>query len=338
VLTYPVYERLNKRLEGKWKPKPGKPPLGSTIAALIVVICTVMPVLLAVGGIGFVATQQAGNLIDELNAQNPGRDTTENLAAELDRRLAGPLQQFGIKNFDSAAYVRQNGAQMWQKVADPVTTFAKKAAIGIVSMVIALVTMFYMIRDGHKLTAPTCDIVPLPREETMKILRHLVLTIRQVAIGVVCVAAIQGAIVGCGLAAMGVKGAVLWGFLTFIFGCVPLLGPPIVYVPLGLSLLLSGETAKGFIVLAVGFGFISQIDNLLRPYFIKAGLPTIGLFFALITGVVFFGPVGLMAGPMLLALLLSIVDILRRRRAISDADVEDDNEYAMETGDAAPST
>jgi predicted PurR-regulated permease PerM len=69
-------------------------------------------------------------------------------------------------------------------------------------------------------------------------------------------------------------------------------------------------------VLGVGFLIISQIDNLLRPLFIGARtkLHEIPVFFSLLGGVIALGPIGLMAGPMLLTLILAIVDILRLRK------------------------
>ncbi|HQU19796.1 MAG TPA: AI-2E family transporter, partial [Fimbriimonadaceae bacterium] len=69
----------------------------------------------------------------------------------------------------------------------------------------------------------------------------------------------------------------------------------------------------GVALLAAGFLLVSQIDTLLKPVVIGARLlmHPMAVFFALLGGVLSRGPIGLMAGPMLLALLLMLHDVVR---------------------------
>jgi predicted PurR-regulated permease PerM len=97
---------------------------------------------------------------------------------------------------------------------------------------------------------------------------------------------------------------------------IPLLGAPMVYVPVSLFLLANGHWVQAVILLAFGFGIVSNIDNFLRPLFIgsKTNLPYMAIFFSLLGGVFAFGPVGIMAGPVIMTLMLSLIEIVRRNR------------------------
>ena len=192
--------------------------------------------------------------------------------------------------------------------------------ITVVTLVIALLTMFFMLRDGHRLLQPVSELMPLPKERCIAIIQRMGATIRSVFISVVGVAIIQGLICGLLYWILGVPSPAAWMALTVVAAMIPLLGAPIVYVPAALYLFLSDHPGQALILVLIGFLGVSQIDNLLRPVFISMGskLHTMAIFFSLLGGVLTLGPIGLMAGPMLLTLLLGMFDVLRERRRITD--------------------
>jgi predicted PurR-regulated permease PerM len=113
----------------------------------------------------------------------------------------------------------------------------------------------------------------------------------------------------------------IWALVTFVFCTVPLLGAPIIYVPLALRLMAEGKLPQAIALLAVGFLVVSQVDNILRPFFIgaRAKLHEMAVFFSLLGGVLALGPVGIVAGPVVLTLLLGLVDVLRTQRRLAEA-------------------
>jgi predicted PurR-regulated permease PerM len=129
------------------------------------------------------------------------------------------------------------------------------------------------------------------------------------------VAIIQGTIMGITYALAGAPNALLLGVLSVILCIIPLLGAPVLYIPSGLIMLANGNTAGAFAVLGVGFLVVSQIDNLLKPFFIggRANLHPMATFFSILGGVLLFGAVGVMAGPMLLTILIALQHIVRER-------------------------
>ncbi|HMS57129.1 MAG TPA: AI-2E family transporter, partial [Fimbriimonadaceae bacterium] len=143
-------------------------------------------------------------------------------------------------------------------------------------------------------------------------------------VGIVLVSIIQGTLAGIIYAIAGVPNSLMWGVATIIACMIPMVGGPIVYAPIGLLLLTQGKTWQGLLVLGVGFGLISQIDNLLRPFFIgaKTNLHPMAIFFSLLGGVLVWGPLGLFLGPMLLTVVLCVFELLGSKDASNDPSFE----------------
>jgi predicted PurR-regulated permease PerM len=158
-------------------------------------------------------------------------------------------------------------------------------------------------------------LVPLPRDRAEEILVKMSQTIHAVFVGVVMVAVVQGTIAGLAYWALGVPSPLVWFVATTVLCAIPLLGAPLIYIPLSLLLMARGDVWQGVVLLAIGFGLVSQIDNILKPWVIGArtNLHPMAIFFSLLGGVFALGPVGIMAGPVLLTLLLALQDIVRER-------------------------
>ncbi len=68
---------------------------------------------------------------------------------------------------------------------------------------------------------------------------------------------------------------------------------------------------RGVILLLIGVFGISMVDNLLRPYFIssRTKIHPLLLFFAVLGGIQAFGLVGLVVGPLVATLCLTLIEI-----------------------------
>ena len=122
---------------------------------------------------------------------------------------------------------------------------------------------------------------------------------------------IQGMLTGVGFWMFGVSNPVIWGTVAAVASLVPALGTSLVNIPAIIFLFLSGNISQAiglliWVVLAVGL-----IDNILGPYFINRGVK-IHPFLILISvlgGISFFGPVGFIAGPVVLGLLFALLEL-----------------------------
>ena len=136
-------------------------------------------------------------------------------------------------------------------------------------------------------------------------------TIRAIVNGSLTVAFVQALLAGVMYAALGVPAAVIWAGATFIVALIPIFGTFMVWGPVALFLVLTGSWLKAIILVAWGGLAVSTIDNLLYPYLVggRLRLHTIPTFFASLGGIEFFGPAGLILGPIALAVTIGLLDV-----------------------------
>lgn len=127
-----------------------------------------------------------------------------------------------------------------------------------------------------------------------------------VLMGVVFVAAIQGVLCGVGFAFAGVPQAAFWGLISAFVAPIPFVGTALVWIPVCIWLWLTGATIAS-IGLAVWCALVvAGVDNLLRPFFLKTGIDAsvVALILSILCGLAAFGPVGVFAGPVLVAVAI----------------------------------
>lgn len=133
-------------------------------------------------------------------------------------------------------------------------------------------------------------------------------TVRGVVYGILGTAVVQGMLTTFGLWLSGVPSPVLLGVVAGALSVLPI-GAPMVWLPAGIWLLASGETAWGIFMLVWGGGVISMSDNVVRPYFIARGakLPFLLTMLGVLGGAIAFGLLGIFVGPVLLAVGYTLV-------------------------------
>lgn len=316
ILTYPVYQRIYRKLANVQALR--KRDLVGTTASLLTTILTLLIIIVPFLLMGASLYGQLADFAQQItsDARADGQKlTVTGVMQQVDALIKPLTDRLGLPQADLEKYFRENGRQIAETVRQPLGNALKTVGYTVLTLVVALLTMFFMTRDAERLRGPAHDLVPLPPERTDSILKRVADTVFAVFIGTVLVAVVQGAIMGVTYAIFQVPNPVLLGFFSILLCIIPLLGAPVLYIPVGLVLIASGNLTGGLAVLGVGFLIVSQIDNVLKPILIggRANLHPMATFFSVLGGVMFFGPVGLMAGPMVLAVLLALIEVLRER-------------------------
>ena len=132
---------------------------------------------------------------------------------------------------------------------------------------------------------------------------------RSVFIGIVFVPMIQGTLTGIGLGFLDVPDPAFWGVLAVFAAVIPLAGTALVWLPISIYLWATESLASGLMLLAWGSIVVTGADNLLRPYFLSTGINAsmIVLLLSIICSMAVFGPVGVIAGPVMVAIALQAV-------------------------------
>ena len=203
---------------------------------------------------------------------------------------------------------------------------------GLVQAGVGLFTLYYLLLDGPRLMKEVESLIPLDDDLTSTLVHRSRDIIRATMFGNVVVGIAQGALSGVTFWLLGIPGAVLWGTVIAILGMIPVLGPPVVWVPAAVILFLQGEVARSIILFAVGALMVGTVDNVLRATVVsgRAQLHPLVVFFSALGGIILFGMMGIFLGPVLFVISMSILEVTR-----AALDQENDGDAGS---DPAPTT
>jgi predicted PurR-regulated permease PerM len=188
----------------------------------------------------------------------------------------------------------------------------------VVGFFLVLLSAYFFYVEGESIIDQLAALSPLPERYDRMFANKFRDVIDATFRGQVMTALAQGIATGIGLAIAGVPGSIFWGSVAAILSLLPMVGAAVIWVPAMIYLFIiasMGERSYGpAIFLAIwGVVVVSLIDNVVRPWAMrgKAELPAIPLLFAVLGGLQAFGLVGLVIGPLVFSLLMSIVDIYK---------------------------
>jgi predicted PurR-regulated permease PerM len=121
-------------------------------------------------------------------------------------------------------------------------------------------------------------------------------------------ALVQGALISVAFAILGLPSPIVFGVLAALLALAPLVGPPVLWVPAVVLLASQGRWYAAIFLLVWGV-MVSTIDNVLRPILVsgRAEVGTLTVFIGVLGGVAAFGAIGLILGPLVLALVIALV-------------------------------
>ena len=184
-------------------------------------------------------------------------------------------------------------------------------ALGILGdLTLTLFVLFFFFRDGDRMAARLIRLIPLDARRKDRLDRHLQSVTRAVVFGTVVTAAVQGTLLGIGFWITGVPSSLVFGVLAAVASFVPLVGTALVWVPAVLYLFAQGVAWKWIFLAAWSAVVVGSADNLLRPLLVsgKSKVGTLTVFFGGLGGLAAFGFIGLFLGPVILALVLSLLE------------------------------
>lgn len=184
----------------------------------------------------------------------------------------------------------------------------------LLNSIIMVIALFFLLRDGKKFREKLYTLSPLGRQNDENILARLTLAVNSVIKGSLVISVIQGIFTATGFMITGIPNPVLWGVVAMILSLIPGVGTSLVTVPGILYLFFSAPLWHGILLAVWAIFGIGLIDNLLSPYVMKRGMnihPLLILLSAL-GGISFFGPIGFILGPIVLAFFFALLDIYPR--------------------------
>ncbi|MEM1195583.1 MAG: AI-2E family transporter [Pseudomonadota bacterium] len=182
---------------------------------------------------------------------------------------------------------------------------------------LGLYVTFFLLRDGKRIGETILHSAPVEREIADRLAERFLGIVRATIKGSVVVGIVQGTLGAITFLIIGMPSALLLGVIMGFFSLIPAIGTGIVWVPVGVWLLISGEIWQGIFVLAAGFFVISSADNILRPILVgrDTGIPDWIILITTFGGLSLFGFSGIVIGPLVAGLFLASWSILQEQRA-----------------------
>lgn len=197
---------------------------------------------------------------------------------------------------------------------DLVSSYFTDLAGIIINSAIFLFTVFFIIRDSDKIKQYLSELSPLSKSTEDKFAQAFRGITNSVVYGQIITGLVQGLALGLALWLLGVPQVMFLTVLAIIVSIIPLIGAWLVWLPVSIILIVSGQTTQGIFLFFYGLLFVSTIDNILRPMFL-ARQSNLSLFVAIlgtIGGLYAFGFIGLIIGPLILSYLLIVIEFYKQ--------------------------
>lgn len=299
VVFAPVHRRIEQRV-----PSPAAAAAVSTLLVIITILAPVTFITIAV------VNEARGVAASLASHEGPWLDPQSPLVGPVLRWLS---QYVDVAQLESPDFVRER-LQLWSgSLAVGTIGLVGGLLAAIVQMFLVIFTLFYLFRDGRAISRGLFDLVPLDSGQIADVVTRTREVIAGSVYGVVMISAIQGALGFFIFWALGLPSALLWGVVMFFLSMIPSAGAFLVWAPAALYLAATGAWTRAVILLVWGILVVGSIDNFLSPRLVgkRTCMHELLIFFAVLGGIQMFGVLGVVLGPVVIAITLALIEIVR---------------------------
>lgn len=184
-----------------------------------------------------------------------------------------------------------------------------------ITILLAFYMLFFFLRDRRAGIDAIVRLSPFSSIETGKLIVRTRDTIHAMIYGTVTVAAMQGVLGGLMFWWLNFPSPIFWAIVMGVLSIVPVLGSFVIWIPATIFLAIEGRWADAITLGLWGGVVIASADNLVRPLLVgeTLRLHTAPAFVAMLGGLQFFGPAGLILGPLAFTMTTLMLEFWRRR-------------------------
>ncbi|HEX8316725.1 MAG TPA: AI-2E family transporter [Flavisolibacter sp.] len=171
--------------------------------------------------------------------------------------------------------------------------------------------LYFMLVNGRRMEKALYEYIPLKDTNVELLGAEMKNLVVSSSIGIPLIALVQGIVGLIGYLIIGIDEPWLWFVATTIAAMMPVVGAAIIYAPLTIMLFVQEQTGKGIAMGIWGFGVIGLVDNVFRLLVNKrlGDIHPLITIFGVVIGVQLFGFIGLIFGPILIALFILLLRI-----------------------------
>jgi predicted PurR-regulated permease PerM len=299
AVARPLLDRLGHALKGR------------NAAAALMITVLVLVVVAVASLLGVAVVSGSSELYALLTASQGAPSALKALVSQEDAgaeafKLPGTPQEL-------LEWAQAHGGQVFQLLGG----IAGAAAKGVIGAIIFFLGTWTFLVEGPRAWAWAQAHAPLAPAQLRRLGDAFNETGRGLLIGVGLTNLSQAAVATVIYLSLGIPRAIVLGLLTGVAAFVPLLGAALIWAPVAAGLFLTDHPVKGTVMIALGLGVISTMDNVLRPIFARYGkldLPLYLLFLSVFGGLGAWGAFGAMLGPLVVRLVIEALRLLKEER------------------------
>lgn len=306
-----VFSILFHRLQLKWlQILRGRSSIAAALSILVILVIVILPFFLIAAAVA----REALGLYERIAAgQSEFQEAFQYIQKALPQavdyldRFGLDLQKIERRLSDATMVVsRYLGSQM--------VTVGQGTIEFLLKFFLMLYILYFFFRDGKRILQAIGRALPFGDMREKRLFENFADVSRATIKGTMIVGLAQGTIGGLLFWILGIRAPVFWGVIMTVFSLLPAVGSVIVWAPAGILLVLSGNYARGIILLAAGTLVIGLVDNVLRPILVgrDTKMPDFLILLSTLGGLTVFGISGVVIGPIIAALFLTLWDIFAR--------------------------
>ncbi|MBF0328369.1 MAG: AI-2E family transporter [Nitrospirae bacterium] len=303
IVFYPVYAYILRYL--KW-------PVAASLAVLLLIT------IVLIGPFSYTFYL----LIDEARSLSESfdRGQLESVKNVLNHptinkvtRNIGRIFNLSLADVQMQKQLTESLSKVGKTIISMIPTGIGNVMSALVNFVFMMFAVFFILKDGSSFMKKLRDYLPFSEENKNTLTVQVKDVVVSTIYGGVVVAIVQGIIGGITYALLGTHSPVLWGLATAISSFIPLVGTFAVWGVIAAYFFIQGTIWKGVVMIVVGVLGISMVDNVLKPIIIgsKTKMHILVIFFSVLGGINFFGLIGLIMGPLVVAVFISVLKIFK---------------------------
>ncbi|MFH1769060.1 MAG: AI-2E family transporter [Parcubacteria group bacterium] len=276
-------------------------------SSLLVTFLLIVIILVPIVWFSFRMVEQAGSFYNNLTESDGLAGITDKVVEYIETNLNITVSP----EIKEAIDVRQYALSAFNWITSHAGSVVGSVAMFIANIILGLLIMFFILRDGTKFRKRLTELSPLPDEHDRKIFDTMRTSINSVIRGAIFVAVIQGGVASAGYVIFGLPNPIFWGGITALAALVPGIGTSLVMIPAVLYMLVSVSFPSAVGLAIWGAVAVGLIDNIVGPRLWGRDIkvPTILILVSVLGGIQLFGPIGFIIGPLVLSLLFALLDI-----------------------------
>jgi predicted PurR-regulated permease PerM len=196
---------------------------------------------------------------------------------------------------------------------DQVRSIASNLLNFLIQFFLMGLTMYYLFKDGARLKQYFFELLPVPEDHLEKLTHKFHEMGRAIVLGNGLSGIVQGILGGFGFYFFGLDSPFLWGTVICFMAFLPIIGASAVFIPTTVFLFLNGSSGLALGYLIYNLSYSSVIEYLVKPRLIGQGMQMNALlvFIGIIGGLKVFGILGIVYGPLIITVFLTLAEIYR---------------------------